>query len=217
MDDAETDRELHELFRRHREALTHSMPPGLRSRLVPTTRPAPGAPWRSWLRLGEALAACAALFVAFRLGESVSRPDHQTLLAQEVVGGHVRSLMAHHLFDVESTDRHTVKPWFEGKLDFAPTVNDLAAQGFPLVGGRVDYLDGRTVAALIYKRDQHVINVYEWPASEPSDTRPKLIVRRGFQIFTWRQDGVETWVISDLNAGDLQRFADMLAQPRTPS
>lgn len=210
MNDAEIDPQLHALFRRHRGALTHPLPAGLRNRLLLSVRPEPRPARLPWLRLGVALAGCLAVVVAFVLGQSFSRPGRETLIAQEVVAGHVRSLMASHLLDVESTDRHTVKPWFEGKLDFAPTVNDLAAQGFPLVGGRVDYIDGRTVAALIYKRNQHVINVYEWPAPEPSDTRSRLIVRRGFQIFTWRQDGVETWVISDLNAGELQTFSDAL-------
>jgi anti-sigma factor RsiW len=139
-----------------------------------------------------------------------SVPSNEELLIQEIVSGHVRSMMVSHLSDVISTDQHTVKPWFEGKLDFAPSVKDLTESGFPLVGGRLDYIDSRPVAALNYQRGKHMINVFEWPTSQVSTTLPKLITRRGYQLYHWTKNGMNFWAISDLNAADLQKFVESL-------
>jgi len=159
------------------------------------------------------------LSVSFALGLAIaalwftqfsSAPSTEELLIQEIVSGHVRSMMVAHLSDVVSTDQHTVKPWFEGKLDFSPTVKDLSENSFPLVGGRLDYIDSRPVAALNYQHGKHLINVFEWPTSQISNTAPKLFTRRGYQLYRWTKNGMNFWAISDLNAADLQKFVESL-------
>ncbi len=134
-----------------------------------------------------------------------------TSIAEDVVASHVRALMGDHLVDVRSSDQHTVKPWFLGKLDYSPPVEDLTPVGFPLVGGRLDYVAGRPVAALIYQRHQHVINVFVWPAADaptPIDFRSI----RGFHVRHWTRDGVSFWAVSDLNDPELAGFAQALQE-----
>jgi anti-sigma factor RsiW len=132
------------------------------------------------------------------------------MIAQEIVADHVRSLMANHLTDVTSTDQHTVKPWFDGKLDFAPPVNDFAAEGFPLVGGRLDYLDGQPVAALVYQRRLHPINLFVWTAPEKYAEKAAGQTRQGFNILFWTRDGMTYCAISDLATDEMQTFAALL-------
>ena len=129
-------------------------------------------------------------------------------LAAEVTASHIRSLMSDHLLDVPSTDRHTVKPWFNGKLDFSPNVVDLGADGFVLVGGRLDYVDGRPVAAIVYRRRQHVINLFTWPAAGP-DRPPSLSQSKGYNVVTWTRDGMSSYAVSDLNREELQQFVEL--------
>ena len=129
-----------------------------------------------------------------------------------VVDGHVRSLMADHLFDVQSTDQHTVKPWFLGRLDYAPPVTDLAALGYPLVGGRLEYLSGRPVAALVYQRHKHAINVFVWPAGTDRATTIAVQSVRGFHVRHWNRDGMSFWAVSELNDAELTDFAYALQQ-----
>jgi anti-sigma factor RsiW len=115
-----------------------------------------------------------------------------------------------HLNDVASTDQHTVKPWFEGKLDFAPAVTDLADAGYALMGGRLDYLDGRPVAALTYRHRLHVVNLFEWPAAGRADAAPKTFAQKGYAIARWRRGGLEYWAISDIAPSDLLELAKRL-------
>jgi anti-sigma factor (TIGR02949 family) len=149
-----------------------------------------------------ALAAMLTLFLAPRSGQS-------DFLAREIVAAHVRSMQVDHLTDVASTDRHTVKPWFEGKLDFSPPVADYQAQGFKLDGGRVDYLDNRTVAALVYTHGPHVINVFIWPASE-SERAPMMTIRSGYNLDRFVHAGMNYWIVSDMSEDEMQKLAALL-------
>ena len=185
----------------------YTAPPQLRARLAAQTRR------RVSFQKLSTWAAAAVLVVSVGSGlmlvrSAMMRADATT---EEAVNGHVRSLMAGHLFDVQSTDQHTVKPWFLGKLDFAPPVLDLAALGFPLVGGRLDYLDGRSAAALVYQRRQHTINVFVVPAGATPD-RATIQARsvRGFNVRHWTHSSMSFWAVSDLNDAELSQFVQAL-------
>src|SRR4051794_18518609 len=149
--------------------------------------------------LGAACAAAVALLV-------LSSPDPS--VTEQIVAGHVRAMQPGHLEDVESTDRHTVKPWFNGRLDFTPPVKDLAADGFPLRGGRLDYLAGRPVAALVYQRDKHVVDLFVWPAKDDGSRPPQTAQRQGYNIVHWVQDGMVFWAVSDVEMAQLQSFVE---------
>lgn len=132
-------------------------------------------------------------------------------LVQEVVDSHVRSQLADHLLDVEESNRHIVKPWFQGKLDFAPVVTDLSAEGFVLAGGRLDYLNGRPVAALVYRRRQHVVNLLVWPApAGEKDTEIQSETTQGYHLVHWCQQGMVHWAVSDLNPEEIAEFARLI-------
>jgi anti-sigma factor RsiW len=158
---------------------------------------------RQWLFIPSLAALAASLLLVF------SPMQTRTSLQEEVIAGHVRSLLVDHLTDVATSDQHTVKPWFNGKIDFSPPVVDLAPQGFPLVGGRVDYLDGRVVAALVYKRHGHLINVFVWPAPAAAS---RISSRDGYNIENWSKDGLTFWAVSDTAADDLVRLREAFVQ-----
>jgi anti-sigma factor RsiW len=162
----------------------------------------------SWLRVAAPMAAAALvvlMFVPFFAG-----PSSDELLTQDVVASHIRSLMVNHLADVPSTDEHTVKPWFNGKLDFSPPVVDLAKQGFPLIGGRLDYLNNRPVAALVYQRDKHVINVFVWPSNKTRQTSESIKTQQGYHVIRWTRSEMNFWVVSDLERNQLEKFVESL-------
>ncbi len=172
-------------------------------------KPAWGFP--AWgFRPSTAWALAASVLLAVSAGWNVrllqSQKNRMENTAQEIVSSHVRSLIGAHLLDVPSTEQHTVKPWFNGKLDYAPDVRDFAAAGFPLIGGRVDYIDRRPVAALVYKRRDHVINLFVWPSNSPL-AAPEAA--NGFNLVAWNNAGMNYCAISDLNQAELRQFAGL--------
>jgi anti-sigma factor RsiW len=166
--------------------------------------------WLGAFRWVPAVAALLIVSVGAFLVMNSLRSSHQQLIASAVLAGHIRSLQPGHLIDVPSSDRHTVKPWFQGKLDFSPPVPDLSELGWKLAGGRLDYVDGRPVAVLVYQRRMHNINVFLWPNRGSADDAIKEDDAQGYQILHW--NGAETtyWVVSDLNNAELLELAHAL-------
>jgi anti-sigma factor RsiW len=158
--------------------------------------------WRGW---AAAASLAALLIVGVVIGNVARRPSAAQIFTDQVVASHIRSLMANHLTDVISSDQHTVKPWFSGKLDFAPVVKDLSSVGFPLVGGRLDYIDNRPVAALVYRHRQHTINLFLWPSSD-SDSGPRATTIKGYNVVHGTRSHMTYWAVSDLNAAELNQF-----------
>jgi len=163
---------------------------------------------RRWVAVAASVAMLAAL--SWFAGTRMANPSGDTHLIADVVSSHVRSMMADHLTDVVSSDTHNVKPWFTNRLDYSPPIKDLSAQGFPLIGGRMDYLENRPVAALVYQHNQHLINLFVWPASE-STTELRMALR-GYNLMHWQQAGMTYWLISDLNPEELSECGRLLSE-----
>ena len=203
-----------------RGSLAYVAPEGLRERIqsslrssTPTEAPERASAWRplqllQWAGAFAVLALCAV--TAWQLAPGLRGPTSDQRIEAEVFASHVRSLEGNHLMDVVSTDQHTVKPWFDGKLDFSPPVEDLASDGFPLVGGRLDYLEGREVAALVYQRRKHFINVFVWPDAAGSSSTQPIESRQGYNLVRWSRGGFQFWAVSDVSATDLAEFVRIL-------
>ncbi len=160
----------------------------------------------NWNWLTATATGVAAACLALLLTVTLNRPSGQQQFAQEIVSSHIRSLMASHIMDVVSTDQHTVKPWFNGKLDFSPPVKNPAGQGFPLIGGRLDYLGGRSVAALVFQRNKHLINLFIWPVTAKDSEPVPLAPIHGYNLIHWSEANMTFWAASDLNEKELMEF-----------
>ena len=215
----------------------HKAPPELRERIQVSLREAIGAPtsrgatrqdslpvrrpetvrrsvffdipW-NWLALAAAIAVAA--IVASSFLPRLRQPNADQFLATQLIASHVRSLMADHLTDVASSDQHTVKPWLDVKLDFAAPVVDLSSEGFPLIGGRLDYLDNHSAAALVYQRRKHFINLFIWPTTPEGNKEQKMVEHQGYHLVHWTDGDFTYWAVSDLNADDLQNFRQLFEQ-----
>ncbi len=208
-------------YRKMREAITkadlrYTAPASLRQRIdaaLPKATPAPVSnvqplPSRRSLLRGFAMGSAVSALAATLLVAVVVRNDDQQMVEAEIVSAHLRSLQPGHLIDVVSTDQHTVKPWFNGKLDVSPPVIDLTAQGFTLIGGRLDYVDARAIGAVVYKRRAHVINLFVAQTSSTARKPAKIETVQGFNIRRWSDRGLNYWAVSDIGADELAEFGE---------
>jgi anti-sigma factor RsiW len=187
--------------------LRYTAPAALRAR-IEASLPQPRQQSRRAVLRGFAMGSAVSALAATGLVAVVLRQDDQQRILSEVVSAHLRSLQAGHLTDVISTDQHTVKPWFNGKLDVAPPVIDLTAQGFTLVGGRLDYIDARAIGAVVYRRRQHIINLFVSQTASTEHRAPKTQTMQGFNCRRWGDRGLNFWAVSDLGADELAEFVD---------
>ncbi|MBZ5723838.1 MAG: anti-sigma factor [Acidobacteriia bacterium] len=214
---------VYQVQQRVRSAIAHpslyfQAPAGLDRKIASALRKAERAGrsplGKSWPKLWRAAGVAAAFAIAAAviwMAVVLPRRSSEDLIARDVVASHVRSLMPGHLTDVPSSDQHTVKPWFNGRLDFSPPVKDLAAEGFPLVGGRLDYLAQAPVAAAVYRRRQHYINLFMWPESRGGSAKPGPQARQGYNLLHWTGAGMNFWAVSDLNMGELEEFVRLVS------
>ncbi len=201
-----------------RNASYFRAPAALEARIraaLPDTRAHASVPARRMWQWPLAVGVLAGVFaVVSTVGLYVALPSTDERVGDEIVSSHVRSLLGNHAVDIASSDRHTVKPWFNGKLDFSPPVRDLGAEGFPLVGGRLDYIDHHPAAALVYRYAQHTINVFALPAADAKrDGSPRAGSMHGFHTVRWTQDGMAFWAVSDVDPAELRRLVALLRSP----
>src|SRR6201986_1115919 len=182
-----------------RERIEASLPQPKSAEIVPL-------PSRRSVLRGFAMGSAVSALAATGLVAIVLRNDDQQRIESEVVSAHLRSLQAGHLIDVVSTDQHTVKPWFNGKLDVSPPVVDLTAQGFTLIGGRLDYLDARALGAVVYRRRQHIINLFVAQTASTETRSAKMETMQGFNVRRWSEQGMNFWAVSDIGADELTEF-----------
>ena len=212
------DKDLSSLIREH--ATRHAAPDALRAGIRTQVALAEAgrsdgalpakAPRRRWFDFGWRTASVGFAFglaCAFVVLPVVQRMDLNESVDAELVADHVRALQVGPLTEVASTDRHTVKPWFQGRLDYAPPVFDLAAEGFPLMGGRIEHVRGSVVATLAYTRNRHVIDVFVWPSARQQ--APVRSVRKGFNVLHWADGSMQHWAVSDLERGEMERFTQL--------
>lgn len=187
--------------------LRYEAPAGLEARIRQSIRSEQrnSLHWRAWGAVAAAVLIASVLSI-----RSVQRNRFEQRVDEQVVSSHVRAMITGHTIDVASTDRHTVKPWFDGRIDFAPAVNDLAADGYPLVGGRVDYINGRSVATLVYQRRKHVIDLFVWPATSGDASGDESL--KGYNVVRWTNRGMAFAATSDLNKSELDQFRDLLTR-----
>jgi anti-sigma factor RsiW len=199
------------------DALRFQAPPALRQRMRVATEQAAEVESdvgsrRPWFRHSGWAAAAAIALVALVFAFQIPRHGDGDRMIAEITSSHVRSLMANHLMDVASTDQHTVKPWFVGKLDFAPPVKDLRSEGFPLIGGRLDFVDAHPAAALVYGRQKHVINLFIWPERSSLGAAPRAAESSaGYHLVRWSNSEMSFWAVSDLNEKELMEFVKLWA------
>lgn len=209
------------LTRKQIRATAFTAPSNLQTRIraavLPETkrdRPA-RLPMRSWFAWGLSTAV-ASLVLAFILAQTVLRPGADGMVLNEIADSHIRSLIGNHLVDVASSDQHTVRPWFEGKVDFAPAVPDLSARGFQIIGGRLDYINGRPAATLVYQCRKHYISLFIWP-SGPVNKAVQSIhfeskpAQRGYEVLHWKSGSMSHWAISEISSEELRDFAKAFA------
>jgi anti-sigma factor RsiW len=211
-------------IRRH--AQYHAAPAALGERIraqiggaraaAPARTPAPRRQWspfRQWFQFGAAVAATSV--VTWIAAVQFYSPPEDEIVAEQVITGHARAVLSSRLVDVATSDEHTVKPWLSSKLDFSPPVTDLTGAGFPLLGGRLDYLDDRPVAALVYRHRRHMIDLFVWPEQKAGGGVPmQSLSKHGYNVLHWTAAGMEFWAISDLNAADMKAFAEAYASAK---
>jgi anti-sigma factor RsiW len=166
----------------------------------------------NWRWAGAFATAAVILVAVWVLNRQQASSSEEALLVNDIVSSHVRSMMANHITDVASSDSHTVKPWFGGKLDYSPPAKDLTEQGFRLIGGRLDYLENRPVAALVYQRSQHFINLFVWPSGDTRIKPEDQLARQGYNIIHWTKSGMTYWLVSELNLTELNECARLLQE-----